>query len=161
MGIIMNRTPTSMIATTFALIAILSCTDSPAGPGLGTDDLSADANRIVAAIQVHLAPDSIAVGQTIQATVTMQDRRGRPIDRAVQWSSSNSAVATVTDSGLVTGVAPGSATITATHRTVTGSADVTVTGTDSVTPPPPPPPPPPPGNLLFEEDFENSNIASR
>ncbi|HJQ54384.1 MAG TPA: Ig-like domain-containing protein [Gemmatimonadaceae bacterium] len=153
----MNPTPTSMIATTLALLAVFSCTDSPTDTGLSADDLSVDANRVVAAIQVHLASDTIAVGQTTQATVTMQDRRGRPIDRAVQWSSSNPAIAAVSGSGLVTGKAAGNATIVATHRTVTGSATVTVTAADSVAPPPPPPP----GQLLFKEDFENTNISAR
>src|SRR5438105_14782621 len=88
----------------------------------------------------------------------MQDRRGRPIARPVQWSSSDSSIATVSDSGVVTGVAAGNASIVATYRDVTGSAQATVTP-DST--PPPPPPPPPPSTLLFEEDFENANLASR
>ena len=148
-----------MIATSFALVAIFACSDPATSPdGLSADGLGADANRVVAAIQVHLASDSIAVGQTTQATVTMQDRRGRPIDRPVQWSSTDSAVATVTDSGVVTGLSPGSVTIVARHRTVTGSAALTVTPADSTTPAPLPPSG---GTLLFKEDFENSNIASR
>ena len=46
--------------------------------------------------------------------------------RVVAWSSSNSAVATVTDGGVVTGVAPGSVSITATSEGRSGSASLTV-----------------------------------
>ncbi|HST06894.1 MAG TPA: Ig-like domain-containing protein, partial [Gemmatimonadaceae bacterium] len=113
----------------------------------------------MASIQVNLASNSLKVGQTTQATATLKDARGRAIDRAVQWSSSNTAVATVSDSGLVRGIAAGSAGIIAKHRTVSGSASLSVTASDSVTPPPPPPPPS--GKLLFQENFENSSLASR
>src|SRR5205823_1375100 len=47
--------------------------------------------------------------------------------RTVTWSSSNTSVATVSTSGLVSGVTPGSATITATSETKTGAAGITVT----------------------------------
>src|SRR6266480_1491577 len=156
MGVLVNRILPRGAAAAVALMAILSCSDSSTGPnGLGTDDLTADASRLVASIQVHLASSSIVVGHTTQATVTMQDRRGRPVDRPVQWSSSDAAIATVSDSGLVTGVAPGSVSIVAQYRTITGSAPLTVTADSVATPPPPG------GTLLFAEDFENANIASR
>jgi hypothetical protein len=161
MGVFVNRILTSGV-TAFALINILSCSDLPtARDGLSTDDLSADASRVVAAIQVQLASSSIQVGRTTQATVTMQDRRGRTIDRPVSWTSSDATIATVSGSGLVTGVAPGSANIIARNGSVTGSAQLTITPSDSAPPPPPPPPPPPGGTLLFQEDFENTSIASR
>jgi hypothetical protein len=55
----------------------------------------------------------------------------------------------------VSGVAAGVATITATCSGKSGSASVTVTT------PPPPPPPPGGGTLLFQENFEDANLASR
>ena len=137
MGAIVNRTISRGAATAFALMGILSCSDATTGPdGLSADDLSADAIRLVGAIQVHLASDTIRVGQTTQASVTMQDRRGRPIDRPVQWSSSDTAIATVSDSGVVKGITAGSATITATNR-VSGSAQVTVVPDTGATGPAP------------------------
>lgn len=54
--------------------------------------------------------------------------------RVIGWNSSNSAVATVLPSGLVTAVGAGSALITATSEGQSGSATVTVTAA----PPPPP-----------------------
>src|SRR5206468_10532504 len=59
--------------------------------------------------------------------------------RTVTWSSSNTAVATVSNSGLVSGVTPGTATITATSEGKSGTSSVTVTNvpvaTVDVTPP--------------------------
>ncbi len=149
MGLIMNRILTGGVATAFAILGSVSCSDSTGPNGLNSDDLSADENRILAAIQVHLAADTIKVGQTTLATVTEQDRRGRPLYRAVTWRSSDASVATVDTAGLVRSVKAGNVSITATHNSISGSAPLVVlastdTATDSA--PPPPPPPPPSGN---------------
>lgn len=48
-------------------------------------------------------------------------------DQTVTWSSSNTNIATVNSSGLVTGVAEGTATITATTGSYTATCTVTVT----------------------------------
>jgi len=159
MGVFVNRTIASGAAAAIALIVSLACTDGTGPDGLGADDLSADANRVVASIQVSLASRSIQVGQTTQASVTMKDRRGRPISRPVTWSSSDPTVATISASGLVTGAKAGSTSIIASSDNVSGSAGLTVQ--DSAPSPPPPPPPPPSGTILFQEDFENASLASR
>jgi polysaccharide lyase-like protein/Big-like domain-containing protein len=49
--------------------------------------------------------------------------------RGVAWASSSMSTATVSASGLVTGVAPGTATITASSEGKSGTATVTVSGT--------------------------------
>lgn len=56
-----------------------------------------------------------------------------PAGKAVTWSSSNTAVATVSSAGLVTAVGNGTATITATSGTVSASCAVTVTGFSTLT----------------------------
>ena len=77
---------------------------------------------------ITLSPSSatIAVGatQTIEPTVTP----ATALDKAVTWESSDPSVATVSSSGVVTGVAPGTATITATAHDGSG-----VTQTCSIT----------------------------
>jgi uncharacterized protein YjdB len=81
----------------------------------------------VATVSVSLASSTIQSGQTSQATAVARDASNNVLTgRVVTWSSSNTAVATVSSSGLVTGVAAGSATITATSETKTGSASITV-----------------------------------
>src|SRR5204863_533624 len=82
----------------------------------------------VATVAVSPATDSIQPGQTVQLTATLKDAGGNTLlGRTVTWSSSNTSVATVNGSGLVSGVTPGSATISATSESRTGTAGITVT----------------------------------
>ncbi|HYA22948.1 MAG TPA: Ig-like domain-containing protein [Terriglobales bacterium] len=78
---------------------------------------------------------SIAVGPTatIQQNGTVQmSAVGTYNDGTTQslshvfWSSADTSVATISNSGLVTGVSPGSSTITGASGTVSGTATVTV-----------------------------------
>src|SRR5438093_1189758 len=70
-------------------------------------------NVPVASVAVSPASASVQVGQTVQLAATPRDGNGNPLSgRAVSWASSNTAVATVSGSGLVTGVRAGTATIT-------------------------------------------------
>jgi uncharacterized protein YjdB len=83
--------------------------------------------QVVASVVVTLASGSINVPLTTQATATAYDAHGVPIiGRTVAWSTSNSAVATVSGSGLVTAVGAGSASIIATVDAVSGSTPVVV-----------------------------------
>lgn len=89
----------------------------------------------VASVSVALNSSSIAVGQTTQATATTRDAANNVLTgRAIAWTSSNTAVATVNaTSGLVTAVGVGTATITATSEGKIGAATVNVTaGVSSV-----------------------------
>ena len=82
----------------------------------------------VASVSASLAPTSVAVGATSQATAVTRDASNNVLaGRTVTWSSSNTAVATVNSSGLVTTLAVGTATITATSEGQIGNAVLTVT----------------------------------
>src|SRR5437867_8357726 len=64
---------------------------------------------------------------SVGLTATPVDVGGDPISgRVVTWSSDNTAAATVNGSGLVSGAAAGTATITATCEGRTGTSDITV-----------------------------------
>ena len=68
-----------------------------------------------------------ALGATVQLSAEVRDQNGQVMaGTTVTWASSASAVATVGASGLVTAVANGTATITATAGSASGSATVTV-----------------------------------
>ena len=68
-----------------------------------------------------------ALGATQQLAATPRDKAGRPVSgRSVRWTSSNDSIATVTDDGLVTAAANGTATITAASEGAAGTASVTV-----------------------------------
>jgi uncharacterized protein YjdB len=95
----------------------------------------------VARVTLSLGAASLPVGQTTQGTATAFDAANNVLaGRPVTWASSDGGVASVSASGVVTAVAAGSATITATIGGQSASAGVTVTV--PTTPPPPPPPPP-------------------
>jgi uncharacterized protein YjdB len=82
----------------------------------------------VAAVSVSPATASVQAGQTVQLTATPKDANGTALSgRTVTWASSNAGVATVSGTGLVTGVAAGSVTITATSEGRSGSATLGVT----------------------------------
>jgi len=82
----------------------------------------------VASVSVTPSSASIPAGATTQLTATPRDGAGAPLSgRVVTWGSSAPGVAVVSNSGLVTGVAPGSATISATSEGMSGSATITVT----------------------------------
>src|SRR5437667_8226836 len=81
----------------------------------------------VASVTVSPGAPTVQVGQTVQLTATPKDANGTPLSgRVVTWSSNNTSAATVDGSGLVTGVAAGSATITATSEGKSGTSVVTV-----------------------------------
>src|SRR6058998_2908299 len=85
-------------------------------------------NVPVATVEVTPPSASVQAGQTVQLTATPKDANGAPLSgRTVTWSSSNTSVAAVSNSGLVSGVTPGSATITATSEGKSGTSSVTVT----------------------------------
>src|SRR6266566_3087832 len=82
----------------------------------------------VASVAVSPVAAGLTVGATTQLTATPEDSTGTALTgRAVTWATSNPAVATVSASGLVTGVAAGSATITATSEGQSGTSALTVT----------------------------------
>src|SRR5207302_5220439 len=81
----------------------------------------------VASVVLRPVTAVMLVGGAAQLTATLKDAAGNVLTgRAVAWTSSAWAVATVSANGLVTGAAAGSATITATSEGKAGSAAVTV-----------------------------------
>jgi len=87
----------------------------------------------VATVSVEPPSLNLVVGDTSRVIATPRDGAGNPlIDRVVTWTSNNPAVATVSGTGLVTAVSPGTATITATSEGQSGGASVTarITGLD-------------------------------
>ena len=109
----------------------------PSGVSVTPEPSRATLTVDVLAVSVAPASKSIAPGATVQLAATVYGRNYVVLTTPVTWSSSAPAIATVSATGLVTGVAPGSATIRATAGPKTGTSAITVTGS---TPPPPPSP---------------------
>lgn len=82
----------------------------------------------VQSVVVSPATVTMDLGTTRQLGVEVRDSRGRLLrDRVVEWSSSDASVVSVTAAGgVITGKAPGSATITASAEGVRGDAQVRV-----------------------------------
>ena len=82
----------------------------------------------VASVTVSPASGSVLVGQTLQFAATVKDAGGNILTgRTVTWTSSNTAWATASSRGVVTGVAAGSVTVTATSEGQSGTAAIIVT----------------------------------
>ena len=82
----------------------------------------------VATVTVTPATANVVVGATQQLTATTLDANGAVLaSRVVTWASSDATKATVSASGLVTAVAAGSTTITATSEGKSGTSAITVT----------------------------------
>lgn len=89
---------------------------------------TATAGNPVATITLSPTSATLAPGQTVQLTATLKDASGNTLTgRTVTWSSSSTTVATVSTTGLVTAVAVGNATISATSEGKSTTAAVTVT----------------------------------
>lgn len=81
----------------------------------------------VSVVVVTPALDTIVRASTVHLTATLLDAGGNTLTgRAITWSSSEPAIATVDGTGLVTGDSAGSATITATSEGKSGSAAIVV-----------------------------------
>lgn len=79
-----------------------------------------------AELDVSTAQDSVEAGQALTLEVSATDAGGAAVaPDLLTWSSSDTGVATV-DTGVVTAVAPGNVTITATGGPATSSVDLTV-----------------------------------
>ena len=107
--------------------------------GVGTATVTARAEGKSAACTVVVTPilvssitlpdANIVVGATVTLTATVTPASAA--NRELIWSSNNTGVATVSNTGVVTGLASGTATITATAKDgsgVSGSCTVTVRG---------------------------------
>jgi uncharacterized protein YjdB len=110
----------------------------------GSDTIKATDGSLVGTSFVTFAPRSVtvypstysaALPGTKQLTDTARDVSNNALTsgQIITWTSSNTAVATVSSTGLVTGVAAGTATITATDDGVRGTSSVTFTGTTPTT----------------------------
>jgi hypothetical protein len=87
------------------------------------------APKSLVSIAVTPANPSIAKGATQQftATGTYSDGSTQNLTNSVSWTSSNTSLSTISNTGLASGVGPGSSTIQATSGSVTGSTTLTVT----------------------------------
>jgi trimeric autotransporter adhesin len=81
----------------------------------------------VASVSVSPSSATLIVGQTAELEAQPRDASGQPLSgRQVTWSSNHSDIATVTSTGVVAAVSPGTATITASSEGRNGTATIVV-----------------------------------
>lgn len=111
------------------------------GPNAGTQSVSATVGGSASTVFVASASAgdpttvvvtpteaTLGVGQTLTLTATPRDAGGNAVFTSVAWTSSDPTVASVdSNTGLVTGIGVGTATITGTAGSAQGTAQVTVT----------------------------------
>lgn len=85
----------------------------------------------VATVQVTSPAATLTVGSSIKLEAAPKAADGTVLQRAVSWHSQNLEIAKVDDTGKVTAVAAGQATIVATSETRNGSVTIVVTATPS------------------------------
>lgn len=113
---------TSLFALTNGATVIRATADGVVGTATVTVQQVPASLTLTPASNVNLL-----VGGLAQVSARVTDARQNAMGNAVTWSSSNPAVATVSSTGLVTAVAAGASTITATAGPLTKSVTVSVT----------------------------------
>ena len=100
------------------------------GMACGGDDTEVANGATLKSIAISPATAKVTVGQTQQFAVTgtYSDNKPRAITKGITWTSSSTAVATISTAGLATAVAQGSTTITAKVGSLTATATMTVPG---------------------------------
>ena len=99
-----------------------------ASAGTASGSAAVTVAQEASALVVSPAADKVPVGDTVRLEAEVRDANDHALagDASVTWSSSDPSVATVDGSGLVSGVALGTATITAVSASLQGTAQVTV-----------------------------------
>jgi uncharacterized protein YjdB len=107
----------------------------------------------VASVVVSPSSANLAAGATQQLSASAKDAGGHTLTgRVISWSSDNTAAASVSSSGLVRGVAAGTAHVTASCEGHSGSSTISIA---------PPPPAPTAGDLSGCPRFPADNIWNR
>lgn len=111
--------PLSLVS---AVAALAGCGGSNGDSPTGQPPAAA-----VATVTIAGPATSVNVGESLQLAATLRDQSGKALSgRTVDWTTSDANVASVNGSGLVTGISAGSATVTATSESKSGTAVITV-----------------------------------
>jgi plastocyanin len=105
------------------LVVLLACGDG------GTGSVPGPGGSTVASVSIGNVPTTITVGQSAQLTATALDASHAPVANpgTFVWSSGAISVATVDQTGKITGVSPGSTTISASVAGIVATASIPVT----------------------------------
>jgi uncharacterized protein YjdB len=97
----------------FAVLAA-ACSSSPTS------------SSTVATIAITGSAPTVGNNAQFTATATLSNGTTQDVTSTATWQSGDSTIATVSSAGLVTGVAAGNTTVTATYQSVTASDAIAV-----------------------------------
>jgi hypothetical protein len=126
---LLQRADTRFLCLLGVLAALSGCGGgSPTPPTTTSTTTTTTSTSSVVGLAVTGASGQSAPGQTTQltATATMSDGTNQNVTSQATWDSSNAAIATVSNAGLVTAVAAGDADIRASYRSLNSSARISV-----------------------------------
>jgi plastocyanin len=105
----------------FAVISVFSAC------GGGGDTTTPVVVGPVTTVTITAPSTTVAIGGTLALTAVATDAQSHTVTgQTVTWTSSNTAAATISTGGLVTGIAAGSTLITATASGISGTTTLTV-----------------------------------
>jgi uncharacterized protein YjdB len=102
--------------------------------GNATVTVSAVVEQNLTTIAISPPSISLTAGETQTFTASPKDQDGAAFLATVTWTSSNTTVGTVNDSGNFTALAPGTSMVNSTNGSVIGTAIVTVSIEDIIAP---------------------------
>ena len=100
------------------LTSLAACSD---------DDITGPPAPVAASLDLADAPATLLMADTVRLTVSATDSTGAEITPSMTWASDDATVATVNQSGLVSGRAEGTTMIRVTAGLVADSVSITVT----------------------------------
>jgi hypothetical protein len=113
----MCRRSIALLGHISLLSALVACTQPMGAPDFdvpsgGATGVTTPQVATLTTLSVVLSKDSAIIGQSVVATAQGRDQFGRPFaPGVVTWTAVPAEIATVTSDGVVTGIAPGVATI--------------------------------------------------
>ncbi len=108
------------VAALVALAASIGCSSNSSTPTTPTPPAT------VTSVAVTGSAPLVGLTAQLTATATLSNNTTQNVTSQASWQSSNTAVATVSNAGVVTGVAPGDVDITATYQSIAGRERLTV-----------------------------------
>jgi hypothetical protein len=114
-------------ARLIVLLATVALAAAVAACGSKSSSSPTPPSATVSSVAVTGSPPLIGLTEQFTATATLSNGTTQNVTSQATWQSSNTAIATVTNAGVVTGVAAGDVDITATYQAVAGRMRVTVT----------------------------------
>src|SRR5262245_14562151 len=110
---------TALQAASAVVVVLLTATGCQKGSGQGQDNPTSPTTTTTPTVStVSVSGNAPIVGATSQftATAALSNSTTQKVTAQATWASSNDSVATVSSTGLVTGVSAGSADISATFQ---------------------------------------------